>query len=105
MARKTCTLVGAGVGLALFLVVALLPSLLYGGYAGVLLATGILGAPVKATLLVRGLIVFGMVFGVMSVASLFVVGGAAAGAAVSYLVRGIPGAAEAAVKVGDRPKS
>jgi len=86
MTRKTSTLVGAGVGLFIFLAVALLPALLYGGYAGVLLASGIFGAPVKATLAVRGLIVFGMVLGVTAVASLFVVGGAAAGAAVSLLV-------------------
>ena len=88
MARRTSTLVGAGIGLALFLAVALLPALLYGGYAGVMLASGILGAPVKATLLARGLIVFGMVLGVTAVASLFVVAGAAAGAAVGLLVRG-----------------
>ncbi|HEX7487923.1 MAG TPA: hypothetical protein VF341_03410 [Anaeromyxobacteraceae bacterium] len=86
MTRKTSTLIGAGVGLALFLAIALLPALLYGGYAGVLLASGIFGAPVKATLAVRALIVFGMVLGVTSVASLFTVAGAAAGAAVSILV-------------------
>jgi len=85
MNRKSYTLIGAAVGLALFLALALLPSLLYGGYAGVLLAGGIVGTPVKATLLVRGLIVFGMVLGVVSVAALFAVGGAVAGAAVSIL--------------------
>ena len=83
MTRKTPTLIGAGVGLALFLAVALLPALLYGGYAGVLLASGIFGAPVKATMAVRAIIVFGMVLGVTSIASLFAVAGAAAGAAVS----------------------
>ncbi|GEJ56446.1 hypothetical protein [Anaeromyxobacter diazotrophicus] len=88
MTRKTPTLIGAGVGLALFLAVGLLPALLYGGYAGVLLAGGIVGTPVKATLLVRALIVFGMVLGVTSLASLFAVAGAAAGAAVSILVGG-----------------
>jgi hypothetical protein len=92
MTRKTVTLVGAAVGLALFLAVALLPSLLYGGYAGVLLAGGIFGTPVKATLLVRALIVFGMVLGVSAVASLFAVGGAAAGAAVSTLLGSEPAA-------------
>jgi hypothetical protein len=86
MTRKTSTLVGAGLGLALFLGVALLPALLYGGYAGVLLATGIFGAPLEATLSVRGLVVFGMVLGVTAVASLFVVTGAAAGAALALLL-------------------
>ena len=40
---KVPALVGAGIGLATFLAVALLPALLYGGYAGVLLAGGIFG--------------------------------------------------------------
>jgi hypothetical protein len=85
MNRKSYTLIGAAVGLALFLAIALLPSMLYGGYAGVLLAGGIFGTPVKATLAVRALIVFGMALGVVGVGGLFAVGGAAAGAAVSAL--------------------
>ncbi|WP_242395414.1 hypothetical protein [Anaeromyxobacter oryzisoli] len=87
MTNKVPALIGAGIGLALFLAVAMLPSLLYGGYAGVLLASGIFGAPVGATLAVRALIVFGMVLGVVAVASLFAVAGAAAGAAVGALLR------------------
>ena len=98
MTRKTCTLIGAGVGLALFLALALLPALLYGGYAGVLLAGGIFGTPVKATLAVRALIVFGMVLGVTAVASLFAVGGAAAGAAFAALTGPEPTPAEEAAK-------
>ena len=60
MNRKTPSIIGAAVGLALFLAIALLPALLYGGYAGVLLAGGIFGTPVQPTFLVRALIVFGM---------------------------------------------
>ncbi len=86
MNRKTPTLIGAGIGLAIFLAVALLPSLLYGGYAGVMLAAAVSGSPVSASLAVRGLIVLGMVLGVTLTASLFAVAGAAAGAAVSTLV-------------------
>ncbi|MFL5301549.1 MAG: hypothetical protein ACJ79R_14525 [Anaeromyxobacteraceae bacterium] len=86
MTRKTPTLVGAAIGLTLFLALGLLPALLYGGYAGVMLAGGIFGTPVSATLAVRAVIVFGMVLGVTAVASLFVVCGAAAGAAVGVLV-------------------
>jgi hypothetical protein len=88
MNRKTPTLIGAGIGLATFLAIALLPSLLYGGYAGVLLAGGIFGTPVAPTFLVRALIVFGMVLGVVGVGSLFAVGGAVGGAAVSVLTAG-----------------
>jgi hypothetical protein len=84
--HRTATLIGAAVGLALFLAIGLLPAMLYGGYAGVLLASGIFGSPVNATFAVRALVVFGMVLGVTSVASLFALAGAAAGAAVSVLV-------------------
>jgi hypothetical protein len=88
--RKNYTLIGTAVGLASFLALGLLPALLYGGYAGVLLAGGIFGTPLQATLLVRSLIVFGMVLGVVGVGSLFAVGGAAAGAAVSVLAGAVP---------------
>lgn len=80
MTSKTFTLLGAGCGLATFLALGLLPALLYGGYAGVLLAGGVLGTPVQPTLLARAFIVGGMVFGVTAVASLFTVAGAALGA-------------------------
>jgi hypothetical protein len=85
MNKKVPTLVGSGIGLALFLAVGLLPSMLYGGYAGLLLAGGIFGTPVEPTILPRALIVFGMVMGVVAVGSLFAVVGAASGAAVGAL--------------------
>jgi len=85
MNKKTPSLIGAGIGLALFLAVALLPAMLYGGYAGVLLAGGIVGTPIEPSFIVRALIVFGMVLGVVAVGSLFAVIGAAAGAAVGAL--------------------
>jgi hypothetical protein len=83
--NKLPSLIGAGIGLALFLAVALLPAILYGGYAGLLLAGGIVGTPVQPTFLVKGLIVFGMVLGVTGIASLFAVLGAVSGAAVGAL--------------------
>jgi len=89
MKRNVPSLLGAAAGLALFLAVALLPALQYGGYAGALLAGGIFGSPIQATLLVRALIAFGMVLGTVGVGSLFAVGGAAAGAAVGAVARAI----------------
>ena len=94
--NKTPALVGAGIGLAAFLAVALLPAMLYGGYAGVLLAGGIFGTPVSASIAVRALIVFGMVLGVTAVGSLFAVAGAALGAAVGAVVRATTPAAKKA---------
>ena len=93
--KRIFPLVGAGVGLAAFLAVGLLPAILYGGYAGVLLASGVFGAPVGASFAVRALIVFGMVLGVTAVAALFAVAGAAAGAALEVLTRGHRPAAKA----------
>ncbi len=95
---KLPALIGAGIGLATFLAVALLPALLYGGYAGVLLAGGIFGTPVTASLAVRALIVFGMVLGVTAVGSLFAVAGAAVGAAAGALLRVTPAEKKAAEK-------
>lgn len=86
MTTKTATLIGSAVGLTTFLAVGLLPAMLYGGYAGLLLASGIASGPVTANLLTRALVTFGMVLGVTSVASLFAVVGAVAGAAVGTLV-------------------
>ncbi len=104
MANKNSKLpavIGAGVGLVVFLAVALLPALLYGGYAGVLLAGGIFGTPVASTFLVKALIIFGMVFGVSAVAALFAVAGAAAGAAVGALI----GIAPEHTKAGAKAKA
>jgi hypothetical protein len=85
MERKTATLIGAGVGLALFIAIALLPALLYGGYAGVLLASGIFGTPLEPTLPVRMFIVGGMILGTLAVGSLFTVVGAVVGAGGAIL--------------------
>ena len=95
---KLPALVGAGIGLAAFLAIGLLPALLYGGYAGVLLAGGIFGTPVTASIGARALIVFGMVLGVTGVGSLFAVAGAAAGAAVGLLVKATPATKKAEEK-------
>jgi hypothetical protein len=91
MDRKTSTLVGAGIGLVLFLAVAMLPAMLYGGYAGVLLASGIFGTPIEPTFMVRTLIVGGMILGTVAVGSLFTVAGAAVGGGVRALTE-IPAA-------------
>ena len=84
--NKIVALAGAAAGFALFLGVALLPALVYGGYAGLLLATGIFGAPLEPNLFARGLVVFGMALGVFGTAAFFAVAGAAAGSAIAHVV-------------------
>lgn len=83
---KLFSMIGSGVGLVLFLAVAMLPAMLYGGYAGVLLASGIFGTPVNPTFLVRTLIIGGMILGTVGIASLFAVIGAVVGGAVGKIL-------------------
>jgi hypothetical protein len=89
MTNKT-SILGAAAGLAVFAAVALLPSIVYGGYAGVLLASAIFGAPITATLATRAVIVAGMVLGVGLGAALFAALGATAAVASALLVRALP---------------
>jgi succinate-acetate transporter protein len=83
----TFPVAGATIGLLVFLAVALLPSLLYGGVAGVQLASGIFGVPDARTFGGNAFIVLGIVFAVTAVASLFAAFGAVAGASVDALTR------------------
>lgn len=85
MKTKLYTMIGAALGLALFLGVAMLPAALYGGYAGVLIAGGIFGTPLAPSFLVKTLIIGGMILGTIGVGALFTVAGAVAGAALSAL--------------------
>jgi hypothetical protein len=83
--NKTVAVAGAAVGIALFLSTALLPAVLYGGYAGLLLATGIFGAPVPQHLFARGLIAFGSLLGVFATGAVFAVLGAASASGLAHL--------------------
>jgi hypothetical protein len=84
---RTFGLGGGIVGLVTFLALGLLPSIVYGGFAGVTLASAILGGPVDSSLFARGLVVAGMVVGLLGTAAIFVVIGAALGSGVYSLAR------------------
>jgi len=84
--RDRFTFWGGALGLVAFAFVGLMPSLVYGGFAGAILAAGILGHPVDAGLLARGIVAFGMLIGLLATAALFVVTGAASGSGVHVLV-------------------
>jgi uncharacterized membrane protein len=83
---KTPALIGALLAIIAFFVVGLLPAMAYGGYAGHLLAGGIVGANIGG-LVARSLVVFGMALGVVGVGSLFAVLGAMVGALVGAVTR------------------
>jgi len=70
------TFIGGIFGLITFLVVGLLPSLLYGGYAGVILGSAIFGTPIHEHVLAQVSVVLGVLTGVLSVGSIFVIAGA-----------------------------
>lgn len=91
--RKTAAVTGAIAATVLFLGVGLLPSILYGGYAGVLLAGRLFGTPVPASTGVHALVVLGSALGVTSMAGLFAVAGAVAGAAVAVILPAEAGSA------------
>ncbi len=85
MARSTYTIAGALGGFVLFLALAALPAVVYGGYAGVALVGWLFGTPAQVTLASRALVLFAMGSGVLAVGALFTVGGALAGAAIGLL--------------------
>jgi hypothetical protein len=84
--NKTAAVLGAFAGASLFIVFALVPALVYGGYAGLLLAGGIFGNPVPALLAARALVGFGMLLGVVATGSVFTVAGAVLGTVISSLL-------------------
>lgn len=70
------TFIGGIVGLAIYLLFGLLPSLLYGGYAGVVLANGIFGGPIHENALAQAMVALGVVSGALATGGVFVLGGA-----------------------------
>jgi hypothetical protein len=66
--------VGTGVGLVLFVIVALMPSALIGGALGIRLSTALMGEPLAQSVMTRMLAALGMVTGTLLGAVIFVVG-------------------------------
>ena len=88
------TFAGGVFGLIVFLVVGLLPSLLYGGYAGVILGSAIFGSPIHESVFAQATVVLGVLSGVLSIGAIFVLAGAIMATGISSLVRATRGAAE-----------
>lgn len=77
---------GAWVGGALFLSVGFWIGLVYGGEGGLILAASFYGAPVPHTLLARGMVLLGMLFGVLSAGTVCLVMGAVIGTLLGYAI-------------------
>ncbi len=81
--EQTLAFVGGGLGLAIFLVVGLLPSVVYGGYAGVILANSLFETAIHTSVWAQAIVIFGVLVGVLSTGALFVFVGAALGAGLA----------------------
>ena len=86
-AIKNLTYAGAGAGFLAYLVLGLIPGLLYGGYAGLFLAGAMFGTPVEPTLVVKAITFGGILFGALAALFIFLVAGAFLGSVVSLLSR------------------
>jgi len=82
------TFIGGIFGLIAFLGVGLLPSLVYGGYAGVILGSAIFGSPIHEHVLAQATVVIGVLSGVLSIAAIFVVSGAIIASGIRQVVWG-----------------
>lgn len=86
------SLIGAGVGLAVFAVFGLLPGAFLGGVLGLNMASYIFGAPLVPALIPRILVAVGMLTGVMVAGVMFTAAGASMGWLAGMVVEGIAGA-------------
>jgi hypothetical protein len=95
--RKVSGTIGATVGFVGFLVVGLLPAILYGGWTGLVIAGAFFGHPVNMTVGPKILVGGGAVLGVLAVGALFtVIGsvlGSLTGGAIEVIRRGMSHAA------------
>lgn len=73
---NSITFLGGVMGLAIFIGVGLLPSLLYGGYAGLILGSAIFGTPIHESVFGQATVVLGVISGVLAIGGIFVLGGA-----------------------------
>lgn len=87
--RKTWALAGGFAGLLTYVVFGLMPSIVYGGFAGTVLAHGLVGHGQEGTL-AKVIVFFGMIVGGLSMSSIFVILGAVVGAAGFGLIHVLP---------------
>jgi len=90
---NSVTFAGGVLGLIVFLGVGLLPSLLYGGYAGVILGSAIFGSPIHESAFAQATVVLGVLSGVLSIGAIFVLAGAIVATGIHGLIRAVKGAA------------
>jgi hypothetical protein len=90
MAAKKASYIGAGAGLALFVMIGLLPGSFLGGALGITLAGGLFGLPLQSDLLQRVIVAVSMFLGVLIAGALFVTSGTLIGWMMGNVVEAIP---------------
>jgi uncharacterized protein involved in cysteine biosynthesis len=81
------TFSGAGLGFLAYLVLGVIPGLLYGGYAGLFMAGAMFGTPVESTLVVKGITFGGILLGGLASLFIFLVAGAFLGSVTALIAR------------------
>ncbi|MCK9419078.1 MAG: hypothetical protein M0R70_06845 [Nitrospirae bacterium] len=89
MAKKAAY-IGAGAGLAIFVMIGLLPGSFLGGTLGIKLAGSVFGLPLKADLLPRVTVALSMFLGVLISGTIFVTGGTFIGWMMGRVIDGLP---------------
>jgi hypothetical protein len=93
--------VGAGVGLLVFVVVALVPAALAGGYDGAITEGGLFGSPPGSRVGRASILILGTALGTALVALLFAALGAVSGAALGALIGSKTRSRHGGVRGGD----
>ena len=78
--------IGAGIGLALYAVFGLMYGSLLGGVVGLNIAHAIFGSAMTYAIVPRIIVALGMLTGVMAVGTVFVVGSAALGWVIGFVI-------------------
>jgi len=77
--------VGALFGAIMFVVFGIVPGFYFGSYAPIVLVSHLIGGPVEAGIIMRGLVVVGIILGLFCTAAVSIVIGSVAGTALAFI--------------------
>ncbi len=83
---KVGTKIGAGIGIAAFLIFGIVPGFYFGSYGTLVLLSHLMGGPVEPTTIVRMVTVVGIALGIFCTGAVSIVLGSVFGTAMGYIV-------------------
>lgn len=95
---KVGTKIGAGIGIAAFLALGIVPGFYFGSYGTLVLLQHLMGGPVEPTTLVRMITVVGVVLGIFCTGAVSIVLGSVFGTAMGYIVDVVGGLSKAKIE-------